>query len=321
MGYIFKSPYQWAPVNINPVSLLSPNEDWSNLVHLFDEDSLFLLDYLKAPLKEKYEMMDKLLSIDAAFIFITRDPLITVPISLRNVLQISTLSVSGNNRLQHNFIPVVQQQLCPLNFSKGSITIIEDSKSGCKFLEQYKNLLFLSFEDICSLDYNSLLSHAYVTTSDGISNMSKCLTSLHELGFNKVNVVYDYVGGGFYGERIHELCTDFYYQELNWDSFEKYILDNPKIGFDYMKPNENTLDCINEELYYEKQLSHNLKNYSKKFNNTNCLNIKSVCQKYDNYQFTCNYILNDKSHTLLYDYMEEGADGFIIPIFGTNNQY
>lgn len=257
MGYTFKSPYQWAPLNLSSVSLLSPEEDWSNLIHIFDEDSLFVVDYLKSSIDKKYKMMEKLLSIDAIFIFIVRDPLITIPMSLRNVLQINTLKINGN-RLQHSFTPIVRQNLIPLDFSKGSLIVIEDSKSGCQFLEQYKNLIYISFKDLPSLSYKELLLKAYITTSNGISNMAKCLTDLHELGFNKVNVIYDYVGGGFYGERIHTLCTSFKYNELNWDSFEKYVLDNPKLNINYLRPNEDKLDCINEELYYEQQLSVNL---------------------------------------------------------------
>jgi hypothetical protein len=288
IGVDLSSDYPVYAKDIDYDYLSTHKSSLEGLAIFMDEDSCFVNEYRVASMDLKSEMSNTLLAIDSVFIFITRVNLITLPLSLQFVVH--PVNING----VYYFKPIINKFDNTFISSRNYVTIIEDSRSGCEFISQYFKLPIKVKAEIHECKYNE---EPFVTSSNGMSNLAECIDNLLNLGYKYINVIYDYVGAGFYGEDIHKPHRDKYLNYINWDSFEKYILDSIMFNDVDKTVNSSSLDVFNIEDYYEKLLHKHLPNYTKAYTKENCLNLKVNCYKCQH----CKFRLNNRQDIFMHE--------------------
>lgn len=250
--------------------ILSNNE----CLIVFDEDCDLLNPHNKRERKEYGEFFRNSNNI---FILITRNTL-DIPLPQDSYFELVT-----RNGI-HVAQPLVEKRNNKLLCSEKYLTIVEDSSSAYEFMEEYLS------DKIDPID---------ITTSDGAANMCNTFEKYYASGRRYFNLVYDFLGAGFFIKRLNTVLKKYQGVHVNiidWLSFEYYILQSKNL-VDHALDTDDIF-IYNKEEFVTQQLM-GLLHYTNSYKNSPCITLMNVCRACPEYQY-CKFSVDNRKLNYLH---------------------
>lgn len=142
-----------------------------------------------------------------------------------------------------------------------------------------------------------------IISAKGISKVANKIEEYYLKGSRYFNIIYDYIGSGFYIRRILNKIMSLqgiYVNFIDWYSFEYYILSSKNFENEFSIINKelDNLEIVNKEDYIANRLS-DLIPYSKSYGTNKCLDLDKVCVACDLYKNNkCKYFIDTKRYKI-----------------------